>query len=97
MRSKSEAAVVVRRWKHERWRNPRWWIACLLDRFKDTCWVDLYLWAEYKCNHAFMEIFDIRGSAGQCARRDEYAYCGKCEATGVHSAEKRRSKPRRER
>ena len=56
----------------------RWLIIRLLNRLEDTCWAELVLWAIYPEIHPFDEIFEMRGTAGQCERRGELPYCGKC-------------------
>jgi hypothetical protein len=58
----------------------RWQIALLLDRFSDTCWAELVMWAQFSEHHEFGEISDIRNTAGHCGRMGETAYCGKCLA-----------------
>ena len=57
----------------------RWKIADLMNRFSDVCWADLCSWAAYPKNYPFREIFEMRGTAGQCARLGGEPYCGKCE------------------
>lgn len=56
----------------------RWWIANLMNRYDDTCWVDLALWAINPEFHPFDEIRDLRHTAGHCARMGCVPYCGKC-------------------
>jgi len=60
-----------------RW-TIRWIIARLMDRFSDTCWVSLALWAMLPGNHPFWEILELRHTAGNCEIRGEPSYCGKC-------------------
>ena len=54
----------------------RWLIIRLLNRLEDTCWADLVMWAIGP--KPFSEILEMRGTAGQCQRRGELPYCGKC-------------------
>jgi len=56
----------------------RWKIAEFLNRYADTCWEDLAIWAIYPKHHAFSEIFSMRHRAGGC---DDMPYCGKCDQT----------------
>ena len=56
----------------------RWRVAWFLDRFPDICWSDLVSWADIPELHPFNEIFEIRHTAGRCARLGEPPYCGKC-------------------
>jgi hypothetical protein len=56
----------------------RWQIALLLNKFSDTCWADLVVWAIYPENHDFHEVFWKRGTAGQCEHLGAEPYCGKC-------------------
>ena len=56
----------------------RWLIARFLDRFDDTCWASLALWALFPENHSFEEVFEMRNTAGRCAAHGEAPYCGKC-------------------
>jgi len=56
----------------------RWFLARLLNRFGDTCWVDLVLWAINPGHHPFSEILEMRNTAGLCESRGETPYCGKC-------------------
>jgi hypothetical protein len=60
----------------------RWKLALFLDRYPDTCWADLVMWAVYPELHPFAEIFQMRGTIGQCERAGCTPYCGKC-ATAV--------------
>ena len=53
-------------------------IARLVNRRRDTCWADLVLWAICPKLHPFREIFEMPGTAGDCERRGELPYCGKC-------------------
>jgi len=54
----------------------RWLIIRLLNRLEDTCRADLAMWAIGP--KPFDEILEMRGTAGQCERRGELSYCGKC-------------------
>jgi hypothetical protein len=54
----------------------RWQIAVFMDRFDDTCWADLVLWAMFPENYDFVEILDVRGTAGQCEKMGSEPYCG---------------------
>lgn len=60
----------------------RWKIAHFLNRYLDVCWAELVPWAMIDTfDRPFLDILEIRGSAGQCFRHGETAYCGKCEIT----------------
>jgi len=59
----------------------RWALIRLVNRWADTCWTDLVMWAICPEIHPFSEIFEMRGTAGQCQRRGELPYCGKCRVT----------------
>jgi len=57
----------------------RWRIAALVnDWFDDVCWYDLCLWANSPDMHPFSEIFNMRGTAGRCARAGDDPHCLKC-------------------
>ena len=56
----------------------RYKIAKLMDRLDDTCWAELVLWAVNPELHPFWEILEMRHTAGQCEKRGEPPYCGKC-------------------
>ena len=57
----------------------RWAIARWMNRYTDTCWAELVLWAILPELHPFSEILEIRHTAGACQRRGELPYCGKCK------------------
>lgn len=60
----------------------RWKIAVFMDRYRDTCWADLVLWAN-DGGAGWAKIFGIRNTAGHCARLGEIPYCGKCHCSGL--------------
>ena len=64
--------------------HMRWHLAKLFDKFQDTCWAELVVWALYPENHPFMELFELRHSAGRCGARGEHPYCGKCLCLWPH-------------
>lgn len=53
----------------------RWVIARIMDRSPDTCWASLVIWAIYPDEHPFLEILELRHTAGRCG---DSPYCGKC-------------------
>jgi len=63
----------------------RWKIIHWLNKRPDTCWADLVMWAIGPEIHPFWEILEMRGTAGQCERRGELPYCGKCAERGRQS------------
>ena len=62
----------------------RWQVALLFNRYRDTCWAELVLWAVNPEFHPWREILDLRYSAGRCFHSGDYPYCGKCWSTGLH-------------
>lgn len=54
----------------------RWLIVDIMDRFNDTCRVELGMWANAPELHDFWDILDMRNTARGCG------YCGKCEVVG---------------
>ena len=61
-------------------------IAQLLDRYPDTCWATLVMWAQFPECHRFREIFRMRHTAGFCDDQPYY-YCGKCEPDPTEAAD----------
>lgn len=57
----------------------RWPIAKWMDRYDDTCWGELGLWALIPDNHEFREILEMRHSRGQCIKEGLPGWCGKCD------------------
>jgi len=60
----------------------RTWVAHKLDsKYSDICWVKIYLWSvpPYDKSNQFRDVFGMRHTAGECAKRSEYNYCGKCD------------------
>ena len=56
----------------------RWQIALYLRDREGWCWTELVLWVLCLKNHPFWEILELYGTQGQCERRGELSYCGKC-------------------
>ena len=56
----------------------RWLIANWMNRYPDTCWCDLGMWAEFPESHPWSEIHEMRGTVGRCDEMGEHSYCGKC-------------------
>lgn len=64
----------------------RWRMADFMDGYRDTCWCRLVGWAGRATGEeGWLDVWDLRGTAGRCARAGETAYCGKCAVTGVHA------------
>ena len=59
-------------------KRVRWALARFMDRYADTCWADLVMWAICPELHPFIEIFEMRRTAGQCEAAGWTPYCGKC-------------------
>ena len=57
----------------------RWMIARWFGRRPDTCWADVVMWAVMK--QPLGELPELRGTRGQCERRGEVPYCGKCQSS----------------
>lgn len=57
----------------------RWQTALYLRDREGWCWAELVLWALCPESHPFWEILELYGTQGQCERRGELPYCGKCE------------------
>ena len=60
----------------------RWWIARWLGRRAGWCWAELVVWA-VSGQRRFWDVLELRGSQGQCERRGEMPYCGKCQRPRV--------------
>lgn len=60
----------------------RWKLIGLMNCFDDTCLTELVMWATNPGIHPFWEILSMRHTAGQCERRGELPYCGKCAMRG---------------
>lgn len=64
----------------------RWRVICVIDRFPCVCWTEAVSWAmgwgEYDPTYSLFNylfgFWRLRGTAGQCARKGEIPYCGKC-------------------
>lgn len=61
-------------------------IISLLNRKPDTCWANLVMWA--MSYQSFSDTFGVYGNwKSQICREGNkgipYAYCGKCEQTGL--------------
>ena len=54
-----------------------------MRRYPDVCWADLVQWWVFPTVHPFHEIFEIRGTAGNCGRMGLEPYCGKCASHNV--------------
>jgi hypothetical protein len=59
----------------------RWKLALFLNRYADTCWADLVIWAVYPEDYPFGDVFYMRNRAGCCEQSGHYNYCGKCDQT----------------
>ena len=60
-------------------RSIRWAIARIVGRHRSTCWADVVMWAICPELHPFSELWELFGTRGQCERRGELPYCGKCQ------------------
>ena len=49
----------------------RWPIAVWMNRYSDTCWAELVMWAVHPAWYEFGAIFEIRHTSSACG------YCGK--------------------
>ena len=67
--------MKFRAWLMKSLEPLRWKIVALLDRFPDTCWMNLVMWALFPCTRAFEDCLHQTCN-------DDFLYCGKCWQTG---------------
>ena len=60
----------------------RWHIAEFFNRYPDTCWAQMAIWALFPDGHDFYDVLDFRHSTGECTKESSsgFCYCGKLRA-----------------